>query len=110
MVKLSEYLKNHKGELIKLGSGTAFLFIGVIDDGIDLELEKIRWKEKIPALPDREVLETYPSLPEIDEGTIVKIEGAERGKYWTKGEYDYFNNNRGTNQRSYRFDTDMDDN
>lgn len=110
MVKLSEYLKKHKGELIKLGSGTAFLFIGYIDDGIDLELEKIRWKEKIPALPDREVLKTYPSLPEINEGTIVIIEGAERGRYWTKGEYDYFNNNRGISERSYRFDTDMDDN
>lgn len=110
MVKLSEYLKNHKGELIKLGSGSAFLFIGVIDDGIDLELEKIRWKQKIPALPDREVLETYPSLPEIDEGTIVIVKGQETGRFWTRAEYDYFNNNRGTGQRSYRFDSDLDDN
>ena len=110
MVKLSEYLKKHKGELIKLGSGSAFLFIGVIDDGIDLELEKIRWKHKIPALPDREVLKTYPSLPEIDEGTIVIVEGQETRRFWTRAEYDYFNNNRGTNQWNPRFDSDMDDN
>lgn len=105
-MKLQDYLKEHKGELIKLGSGSGFMFIGVIDDNTERELERIVWtrKPKIPYLLTREVLKTYPSLPEINEGTIVIVEGGETGKYWTKGEYDFFNNNHGADKWSYRYD------
>lgn len=107
---LKDWLKDHQGELVKIGAQTAFLFIGYVDDDIEKELGRVAWnhRPRIPSLLYREVLETYPSLEEINEGTIVKIEGAEAGRYWTKAEYDYFTHNRRTDKRDYRFDVDMD--
>lgn len=106
---LQEYIENHYGELVKIGTCSAFMYIGVIDENTKKVLGKIAWEHKprIPTLLTREVIDVYPSLPEINEGTIVKIEGGEYGKYWTKGEYDYFNNNHGSDKRSYRFDGDI---
>lgn len=109
---LKDWLKDHKGELVKIGAQTAFLFIGYVDDDIERNLEKVVWthKPKIPSLLPREVITTYPSLEEINEGTIVIVEGAEKGRYWTKNEYDYFNHHSVADKRDYRFDIDLDDN
>lgn len=109
---LKDWLKDHNGELVKIGAQTAFLFIGDVDSDIERNLEKVAWthKPKIPSLLYREVMFTYPSLEEIDEGTIVIVEGAEKGRYWTKAEYAYWNNNRRTHKRDDRFNLDMDDN
>lgn len=109
---LQEYMEAHEGELVKIGTCSAFMFIGIIDEDTPKALGKFAWEHKprIPSLLTREVIETYPSLPEIGEGTIVKIEGGEYGKYWTKGEYDYLTHYSSADKRSYRFDPDMDDN
>ena len=44
----------------------------------------------LPRFLEREVISSYPSMSQINEGTVIICDGIEEGAYWFKKEYDRF--------------------
>lgn len=40
-----------------------------------------------PRILGRQVIDEYPTIPEIDRGTILIVEGIEEGAFWFEGEF-----------------------
>lgn len=99
-MKLKEALEKKKGERVKVGAASSFMYCGYVGDDFQEVFDKLSWltlearryrrsfkytqnKPFVPLL-NREVKDMYPS---IEGGTIIIIEGDEGGAYWTYDEY-----------------------
>lgn len=72
---LSEYIKEHKGEVVRIGTkhGAGFVFAGTVDA---FTLNRIERQTRVK-MHDRAILEVYPSAY---VGQIVIVEGQEGGR------------------------------
>lgn len=72
---LSEYIKEHKGEVVRIGTknGAGFVFAGTVDSFTLNRIERVTHVK----MHDRDVLEVYPSA---FVGSIVLINGTEYGR------------------------------
>lgn len=71
---LSEYIKEHKGEVVRIGTknGAGFVFAGTVDSFTLNRIERVTHVK----MHDRVILDEYPSAY---VGSIVLINGTERG-------------------------------
>lgn len=72
---LSEYIKEHKGEVVRIGTknGAGFVFAGTVDSFTLNRIERVTHVK----MHDRDVLEVYPSA---FVGSIVLVNGTEYGR------------------------------